>query len=76
MFTKNTKNAGFLSQNTTLLFNKSATCYRYCFVAIMRLIPKYKKKKIIQLQYWSDILYLTNMLYKVYTVHDMHIRKY
>ena len=49
----------FFIENTTLQFSKSATCFVYCFVAIIRHIPrkekekKKKKKEITQLQYWS-----------------------
>jgi hypothetical protein len=46
-----TTNAEFLSQNTTLLFNKSATCFGYCQQPLSGRFKEYKEKDITQLQY-------------------------
>ena len=35
-----TKEFRGFSHNTTLLFNKSPTCFGYCFVAIIRPTPR------------------------------------
>jgi hypothetical protein len=43
--------AEFLSQNTTLLFNKSATCFGYCQQPLSERSQEYKEKDITQLQY-------------------------
>jgi hypothetical protein len=35
------KEFSVFSHNTTLLFDKSPTCFGYCFVALIRPIPRY-----------------------------------
>jgi hypothetical protein len=53
---ENTKNSGFSSQNTTLLFHNNLHVSASVFRLSSGRSQEYKRKKIIQLQYWSEIM--------------------
>ena len=58
----------FFSQNTTLLFNKPATCFGYSFIAITRTIPGIYNKGNSIVTKLVGYLGPDKVLYKVYNV--------
>jgi hypothetical protein len=68
---KEVKSADFLEQNFT---NQTSQTYQHVSATVNshhQADSKIIKQEELQLQYWSEISDLTNMLYKIQNVHNV-----